>query len=182
MESYLTKRAYNKVAVFFEARGIEAIHVEIDWKGGKSGSFADYTEQFLKLYKKQKNAEVYMLGFSFGAVVALLVALKIKPKNLILCSLSPFFEEDLKNIKPSWLKWWRKHSIESNYSFSKLAPSIKLEAYLIVGDKEHKSCLIRAKDAKKKLLNSHLFIAKGGKHNIGQKEYLETVNRVISKL
>lgn len=182
MESHLTKRGYDKIAKLFEARAIEPIHVEINWKNKKSVSFTDYTEQFLKLYKKQKDTEVFILGFSFGAMIAFLVASKIKPKALILCSLSPYFEEDLKNLKPAWLKWWQKHSVGDDYSFIKLASSITSKTYLIVGEEEHKSCLIRTKDAKRKLLNSHLFVAKGAKHNVGQMEYLETIRKVISRL
>ena len=182
LESHHSKRGYGKIAKMFEFRGIVPIHVEINWGDKKSVNFTDYTMQFLKLYKKQKDIEVPIFGISFGAMIALLVASRIKPKSLVLCSLSPFFEEDMKNIKPAWLKWWKEHYIGGDYSFTKLAPSIKYETYLIVGDKEHKSCIIRANDAKKKLLNSHLYVAVGAKHADHQKEYLENKNRIVCKL
>lgn len=164
-ESHLRQRGYNKIAKFFEERRIEPIHVEIDWEKNNSKRFSDYTKQFLDLYRKPKGTEVYILGFSYGATITFLTALKTKPKALILCSLSPYFKEDLNGMKPAWVKWFRKNFVESDYSFTKLA-----------------SNLTRAKDAKKKLVNSHLSIAKGAKHKIGQKEYLETVREIISKL
>ena len=181
-ESHLKQKGYGKVARFFEEKGIEPIHVNIKWKQNSEELFKDYTRQFLKVYRKPKGAEVYILGFSYGATIAFLSAVKTKPTAFILCSLSPYFKEDLKNLRPAWLKWWKKSFVESDYSFDKLAPKVKSNTYLIVGSKEHKSCLIRAKDAKKKIKNSHLIIAKNAKHKIGQKEYLETIKKVISKL
>ncbi|MES2470845.1 MAG: hypothetical protein V4526_01265 [Patescibacteria group bacterium] len=181
-ESHLRQRGYHKVAKFFEERGIEPVHVDIEWKKNNPKRFSDYTEQFLEIFKKPKCTEVYVLGFSYGATTAFLTASKTKPKALILCSLSPYFEEDLIYVKPSWVRWFRKNFVESDYSFTKLAPKIKTKTYLIVGQKEDESCLLRAKDAKKRLSDSHLTLAKGAEHKIGQKEYLETVRKVISKL
>ncbi|MDZ4231277.1 MAG: hypothetical protein U1C52_00590 [Patescibacteria group bacterium] len=181
-ESHLRQRGYNKIAKFFEEYGIEPIHVDIDWKQSSPERFSNYTEQFLEIYKKPKGVEVYILGFSYGATIAFLTTTKTKPKTLILCSLSPYFKEDLNGMKPSWIRWFRKNFIESDYSFTKLAPKVKSKTYLIVGDEEDKSCLIRAKDAREKIQDSKLSIAKGAKHKIGQREYLETVKRVISKL
>ena len=180
-ESHLKQRGYNKVAKLFEGSGITPIHVEIDWEHSNPKRFVDYTEQFLKVYKKPKNTETYILGFSYGAMIAFLTASKTKPTALIFCSLSPFFEEDLVDLKPSWVRWWRKNFKESDYSFTKIAPKIKSKTYLIVGEKEDESCIIRAKDAKKKIQDSHLSIAKGAKHKIGEQEYLEAVKRLISK-
>jgi dienelactone hydrolase len=170
------------VAKFFEERGIEPKHVEIDWKKDDPKKFSGYAQQFLDVYKKQKGTEVYVLGFSFGATTAFITASKTKPKALILCSLSPYFKEDLGTLNPKWVKWFRKNFVESEYSFSKFAPKIKNKTYLIVGDQEGEFIFTRARDAKKKLQDSHLFVAKGAKHNIGQKEYLEAVKRVILKL
>lgn len=181
-ESHLRQRGYSKVAKFFEDQGVEVVHVDIDWNYKSVKKFSDYSEQFLSVYKKPRGAEVYVLGFSYGATVAFLTAAKTKPKALILCSLSPYFEEDLNGLKPAWVKWFRKNFTESDYSFTKLAPMVKSKTHLIVGNKEPEVCSIRAKDAVKKLLDAHLNIAKNAEHKIGQKEYLETVQKVISKL
>ena len=181
-ESYLKQRGYNKIAKFFEEQGIEPIHIEIDWKKSNPERFSDYTKQFIDLYKKPKRGKVYVLGFSYGATVAFLTAAKLKPDALILCSLSPYFEEDLEDLKASWVKWFRKNFTESDYSFTKLAPKVKSRTYLIVGDKEDRACLVRAKGARKDIADSSLSIAKGAEHKIGQKEYLATVEKVISRL
>lgn len=181
-ESHLRQRGYNKIGKFFEERGIDPIHVEINWENGNPKKFSDYVEQFLNVYKKPKGAEVYILGFSYGATISFLAASKTKPTALILCSLSPYFEEDLVTLKPTWVKWFRKNFAKSDYSFFNLVPEIKTKVYLIVGDMEGDSCLIRARDAHNKIEDSHLLVVKGAKHKIGQKEYLEAVRKIISRL
>ncbi|HWC57751.1 MAG TPA: alpha/beta hydrolase [Candidatus Paceibacterota bacterium] len=181
-QSHLKQKGYNKIAKLFEGHGIQTVHVEMQWKKNNPQRFSDYTEQFLRAFKKPKNSKIYILGFSYGATIAFLTAAKTKPNALILCSLSPYFEEDLKDLKQAWVKWFRRNFTQSDYSFTKLAPKIKSKTYLLVGDKEDAACLVRAKDAKRKILNSTLVIAKGAQHNIGQESYLKALKRVISKL
>jgi len=183
-ESHKKQSGYTEIAKFFANKNILPIQVEIDWEIKKKKNFKRYARQFIRQYNQQilpKDTEIYILGFSFGAVTALLSAPKIKPTALLLCSLSPYFKEDLLNLKPTWLKWYKNEF--SNYiSFDSVIKNVSTQAYFIVGDKEHKSCLIRAKDGQKKLKNSTLIFAKGAKHKIGQKEYLKTLKKVISKL
>ncbi|MDB5259852.1 MAG: hypothetical protein JWN37_83 [Candidatus Nomurabacteria bacterium] len=182
-ESHKRQKGYNKIAKMFEEKGITPIHVEIEWEDRKkSQNFSNYFDQFLKVFKKEKGTQIYILGFSFGAMIAYLTASKTKPKAFILCSLSPYFEEDMeKTIKVSWVKRWRKAFVDS-YSFAKFVSKVKSETYLLVGDKEDKSVLIRSKEAKKKIKYSRLTIIKGVKHNIGQKEYQEAIKKLINKL
>ena len=181
-ESHLKQRAYNKIAKIFQDYNINPVQVEINWGGKSPASFKDYNNDFLEVYKKPKDTDVYILGFSFGAMIAYLTSLKTKPKILILCSLSPYFEEDMKNMNKSDLRWWRQNFIDSDYNFNNIASNLKCEVYLVVGDKEHKSCLYRAKVSRNKIRNSHLFIAKGAQHKVGQHEYLGAIRRVISRL
>ncbi len=181
-ESHLKERGWSKVAKLFESKGITPIHVNINWKETSPERFSDYTQDFLKEFKRPKNTEVYVLGFSFGAIIAFLTAHKTNPKALILCSLSPYFEEDIPRLKPQWVKWWKKTFVESNYSFAKLAVKIKSKTYIIVEDIDAKDISYRARDAKKKISNATLVVAKGAKHRIIQKEYMMALERVVSKL
>lgn len=181
-ESSPKQKGYGRVANLFKEAGIETTQIKIDWSAGKSQSFKNCVEQFLRQYKKYKNIKTYVLGFSYGAVIAFLSQPKNNPDALILCSLSPYFQEDLKKLPPKWIRWWRKHFKNSDYSFNQLAPRITVKTFLIAGDKEGPDILRRAKAAKKLIKKSALIIAKGAKHNIGQKEYLKAIQRVIGKL
>lgn len=107
-ESHLKQSGYRKIAEYFEERGIQPIQVEIDWKYQKPARFKDFLAQFMKQYEKSRGAEVYLLGFSYGAVTAFLAESKIKPKGLILCLLSPYFEEDLKKMRRLQINFFKE--------------------------------------------------------------------------
>ena len=182
-ESHLKQSGYKKIAGYLEEKGIEPIQIEIDWKYKTPARFKDFLAQFLRQYKRpKKDTEVYLVGFSFGAVTAFLAEAKIKPKALILCSLSPYFKEDLEKMRPSWRRWFEKNMTESTYSFSELASSISTETFLIVGDQEDIECTRRARDARKKIKTAKLFIAKGARHNVSQQGYLKAVERAVGAL
>lgn len=181
-ESHIKEKGWSKVAKLFEVNGFNPVHITIDWDKTTPSSFSDYTKEFLQQFKKPKNTEVYVLGFSFGAIIAFLTATKTKPTALILCSLSPFFKEDLVKFKPTWMRWWRKHFIESDYVFNDLVSKVTTRTYLIVEDIDAKEIMHRARDAKRKLPNASLIVARGAKHRIIQKEYMTALERVIKKL
>ena len=102
---------------------------------------------------------------------------------LFLCSLSPYFKEDLKSLKKSWRNSVGKKRLEDlkNFSFQKLAKDITCKTFLIAGEKEPKELHKRVNDAHKKIKNSELFIVDGAKHEISQKEYIDKLYEVVSK-
>ena len=182
LESHKKQPSYNKIAILFESKGIVPVHVKIEWKKNKVKSFNDYNQQFLKLYKRPKSTAVYILGFSFGALIAFLTTADTKPEGLILCSLSPYFEEDLVSMRQDWLKYWEKYFPYDNFSFNKLVKKVKCKTYVIVGDKESTWSLTRARELNKMIKGSEIFLAKDAEHKINQKEYLKTVEKVIARL
>jgi hypothetical protein len=180
-ESHLKQKGYNKIAEMFKGSGITPIHVDIDWHVTKFVDFELFSKQLIKKFNARAGEEVYVLGFSFGAIIAFLTASQTYPAKLILCSLSPYFRQDLKKLKPAWQRWWNKVG-KSDLDFDILAKKVKAEIYLIAGDQESEAVLRRARSARRKLAKSHLFFAKGAKHNIGQKEYLVILEKLIKKL
>jgi alpha/beta superfamily hydrolase len=181
-ESHKRQSGYNKVADMFRERGIQPIHVEINWQVKKPQPFEKHVKQFLKKYKKPRNARVYVLGFSFGAIIAFLSEPKTKPTAIILCSLSPYFKEDIPKLPKSWSRWWNKNYPNSEYSFTELAPRIKTKTLMVAGDKEGPEVDRKMKVAKRLIKKSSLITATGAKHRIGQKKYLIGVKKVIDKL
>lgn len=177
------EREYQKIAEFFRQHKIKPVIVEIDWK---RRTMSQYVRQFEDQYFKHAyiGSEIYFLGFSYGAMVACIASARLKPKNQILCSLSPYFKEDMPSIK----KWWRsmtgKRRIEEfeNLSFAKLAKSISARTILLAGDKEGVEVEKRTKDASRKITGSELFFLNGVKHDISDKRYLEKIKSVIEKL
>lgn len=168
---------YKKLIKSFENKGFITKPIRISWKNKTMG---DYVNDFLSQVR-DKEEEIYVFGFSFGAMIALLSASRINPKKLMLCSLSPYFKEDIKRLKKSWKKIIGKKRMKffQSLSFDKVAKSIKCPTILLVGEKESKIVQNRVQEAHKLIADSTVFVAKGAKHNISQEEYLEEARRLI---
>lgn len=180
-ENRQSRKAYDVIADYFKDAGIKPIHVPIKWDLKKPGDFELYNKQFLKKYRKGKGDKVYILGFSFGALIAFLTETETKPDAVLFCSLSPYFKEDYKKIKPAWLRWWKKN-FNNEFVFNDLVKGVTTKAHFIAGDREDKSVQLRAQAAKRKLKNCTLNIAKGAAHNINNKAYLNEIKDIIDKL
>lgn len=178
-ESHLVQKSYGKIAKFFLAKGITPVQVDINWDLKKPIDFEKHNQQFFKKFQKSNNSKIYVLGFSYGAMIALLTAAKTKPSELILCSLSPYFTEDYKIIKPQWLRWW-KQNYKNDFSF-KAIPVTRAKVYLIVGAKEHNSVQRRSRLARQQIGGPAVIKIKDAKHNLNHKEYLLGLEKLIQK-
>ncbi len=181
-ESHKRQKAYHKVANLFLADGFTVEQININWHKRKPRQFSHYVEQFLRQYKRPRNAKIYILGFSYGAVTAFLSEPKTQPTALILCSLSPYFEEDIEKLSGKWLRWWRREFKNSDYPFNQLGHKIKSKTFLICGDKELSRLVRRVRIARRMIPKSSLFIAKNAHHNMAQKGYLHAIQEVINRL
>ena len=175
----LTKQEkYRKIAEYFKEAGIEPVMVNIVWK---RKIMSDYINEIIE---KANLKPFIILGFSFGAFSSLIASLKIKPKYLILCSLSPYFKEDL-----PYLGKWDKTTLGkarfrdfNKYTFSDIAKKVKSKTYIIYGEKEYKKVIEKSKKAKRYIKNSELFIAPNAKHDINNLNYQRTIKEIILNL
>ena len=87
------------------AKGFTVSLVPITWE---RATMTDYAVEFESFYEKHKANDNYVLGFSYGAVIAFITANKLKPKKIYLCSLSSDFKEDVRSMKPRITKVYRK--------------------------------------------------------------------------
>jgi len=174
-------KGYQQAIKFFKSRNFKVIPIKISWK---YKVMSDYVDEFFYQLSHKKSDDIYIFGFSFGAMIAFISAIKLKPKMLFLCSLSPYFKEDLKFLKKSWKNGVGKKRIEDlkNFSFQELAKDINCKTLLIVGEREPKELHKRVKNAHKKIKRSELFVASGAKHEISQKEYIKKLHEIISTL
>ncbi len=174
-------KGYRQTIKFFKSKNFKVIPIKISWK---HKVMSDYVNQFFCQLSHKKSDEVCLFGFSFGAMIALISAIKIKPKILFLCSLSPYFREDLKFLKESWKNSIGKKRIEDfkKFSIQELTKDITCKTLLIAGQKEPEELHKRVGDAYKKIKKSELFIVSGAKHKISQKEYIEKLHEIILNL
>jgi hypothetical protein len=141
-------------------------------------------EEFEGFFSKNKGKENYILGFSYGAVLAFITANKLKPKKIYLCSLSPDFDEDRVYMK----KWERNYIGKRRYEDTKTRRAKKLAKELIVpsvvfyGEEEgrkYPEMGIRAKETVRLAKNSKLIMVKGSKHDIANPEYQKAIKSAI---
>ncbi len=173
--------AYRKVGTIFQSIGIKPIGISITWK---RRTMTQYVNEFMEKYNKikKRNEEVYLFGFSYGANVAFIAATQIKPKAVIMGSLSPFFKEDLKYAYKSWLRGVGKTRVADhrNQSFNSFAKKFKSRALIFVGEKEWEQCHRRARIAHKLIKNSKLIVVPSARHKLQQKEYQAAVKKYVT--
>src|SRR3989338_505842 len=128
-----SQKEYREVIKRFKERKFTVIPIRISWK---HRVMSDYVKEFLKQLKHKPSDRVCLFGFSFGAMIAFITAAQLKPRALYLCSLSPYFKEDLPSLKKWWKKYWGKQRMKDfhQFSFNKLAKDIRCKTVLIVGD------------------------------------------------
>ena len=83
---------YQEIGKCFSNLGYKIVFVEIVWKYKRA---QDYSKQLTDLYQKEKGDKNIILGYSFGALVSYLSTPLLKPNALYLCSVAPYFKEDL---------------------------------------------------------------------------------------
>lgn len=178
----ITQIAYREIAKLLQKECYSPLLVPIFWK---NTTISENTKEFVTFYKSIRAKRKYILGFSFGAMIAFLASTKVRPTGLILCSLSPYFKEDLvKKSFASFATGFRYRDF-SRLESSKLAKKLKTKQILMLyGEKETKSLVTRVTEtfdhipSGKKLL---LTVRQTG-HDIGSKRYLRTIHQAAKQL
>lgn len=173
---------YQDIACEFEKKGIEAVILDIPWN---RKVMSDYVKVFKEKYQQLSFDEGYVLGFSFGAMISFISSPELKFKTQILCSLSPWFKEDLPYLKAWWKKVVGKRRVSdlTGFSYRDLARDIDCRTILLAGSKEEIE-VERNNQAVFSLLKcpKEYFVIEGAKHDITQDLYREQIYKTISEL
>ncbi len=174
---------YREVEKIIKAEGYMPVLVDVSWDGT---TVSENTEKFLKVYNNIEADKKYILGFSFGAMIAFLASTKVEVTGLILCSLSPYFSEDLPKIGKYWTpSTLKRYQDFAGLSCNVLAKQLKTQQVLMLyGEEEDKSLVNRVRDAFEKinLSNKYLVPITGAEHNIGDARYLLRIHQVAHRL
>lgn len=177
-------KAYKALANVLKGEGYSVKLITIPWK---NSTITQNTEYFLKKYKSSTSRNKYILGFSYGAMIAFLASTKISSKGIILCSLSPYFKEDINPSKKTALSrlarlrfddFLRLHSV-------KLARSTKSKKVIMLyGTLEARSLISRVKNTFAELdpEKKHIISIRKTDHNIGDKNYLLSIQLASKNL
>lgn len=170
------------MAKMLKNEGFYPVFATVDWKK----TISENADAFLSQYTAIRRKEKFILGYSYGAMIALLTSTKIRTSGLILCSLSPYFREDItrKRVKFSDLP----EEMQDDFyrlSCKNLVKKVKTKhVVMLYGDKESKTLIRRVSETftqftlKKKLLLS----VKKTEHDISDKRYLHTIDFAAQQL
>lgn len=173
-----TSKTYQEIAATFRNEGFSPILVKIPWK---NSTISDNTEYFLEKYKKIKARRKYILGFSYGAMIAFITTTKVSASGLILCSLSPYFKEDLPKkttAAQSMLMIDRFNDFQKFHS-GKIAKATKAKKVLMLYGAQESLPLIRrvVKTFSKIPSKKHLIKVSRTEHEIGNHRYLNAISK-----
>jgi len=176
--------AYKQIAKTFKKQGFYTVPVTIPWK---QTTITENKKFFLKKFRKMNRKRKYIFGFSFGAMIAFLASTEVKVSGLILCSLSPYFKEDVAKIKKNKKSLMQTLRFEdfSQLECSELVKKIKANQILMsYGSKEAKSLINRVNEvfAKSPAVQKFLFPVDQTEHNIADKKYLSKITQMTQVL
>jgi len=145
----------------------------------KRNTVQKWLSDFDKFFQKYKKRKPIVLGFSFGAYVALLSATKFIFSKLILCSLSPYFKDNIKNLPPLAYKILGQKRMRA-FKQHDLPKNIKIPARFLVGDKDLNIVIKRSISAYKKYKgNKKLVIIKDAEHDLNNRDYIKGIKKAL---
>ena len=185
----VSQKGYVSIRKRLVGDGYRVVSVAIPWR---ESTITDNAEYFLKKYetmlqKFDKTTDVYFLGFSYGALIAFLASTKLSVKGLILCSLSPYFKEDLPKRLPKNVSLLQEKRYEAFASLpaEQLAKKIKAKhVMMLYGEKESIRLIERTKLAFHAIASpkKYLFTIGNTDHDIADKKYISAIHFATSFL
>jgi alpha/beta superfamily hydrolase len=168
-------KPYRYLANLVKKAGYLVVPIEIEWD---RTTITDWIDQANGAIQEKLGNEGVILGFSFGACVAAQLAAYYPNFTIIFASLSPYFQDNLKNIPVSAQKYFGKRRMES-FAQTKFKPGNN-KAYFLMGEKDW--------DYGKRVIKKRFGSWKGKKeiyfipeidHYIGHEEYLDKIEDII---
>lgn len=172
---------YQWMVRYYGERGYVVKEVNVTWN---NRVMSDYVQEFLDYYYSNKTGENHIIGFSYGAMIALIAARELKLDSLVLCSLSPYFNEDLQNLK----LWWKIEvglkRVEDfrKYKAIRIARSITVPTVVLYGTVEgnkYPQLKVRCEETAKYIKNARLVVVDGAPHDIDHPTYREAIKEAF---
>src|SRR5258708_6208195 len=91
-----TDKDFVWLVAYLKKNKFNIVPVSIQWD---YRIMSDYINDFKRCYEDHRTITNYVLGFSYGAVIAFSTASQLRPNKVFLCSLSPDFKEDMSSQK-----------------------------------------------------------------------------------
>lgn len=176
-----TDKNYAWLLAFLKTKNYKVVPVPVKWN---YKTLSENKVELVDFFKKYKGEENHILGFSYGAVLAMLIGNEVKPKRLYLCSLSPHFSEDLKFLSPEIKEYIGKRRLLDieNRSGRELAKSLNVPTVVFYGEDEGKQfpqLKKRCEETVELISKSKLILVKNAPHKIDFSGYVEAVKEEL---
>ena len=176
-----TEKCYQWMIRYYKDQGFEVRMITINWQ---RQVMSDYVDQFKEQFVKEDGMKEYVLGFSFGAMIAFIAANEIKPDKLFLCSLSPYFSEDKKFIQKSSRRFLGVHRLEDfkKYKAKCLAQTITVPTIVFCGEREGKrypQLFKRCKETAAQLTQAKFIVVPDAPHEIDYPTYIQSIKKNV---
>ena len=171
----ITSLEYASLLGAIESKGYKTRFISITWN---YHTIDDWVRECEETYHTYNPQDIILAGFSFGAMTAFVAASHRVPAELWLCSLSPYFAEDLANITEIEAEIGKRRTITfRSLSFYKSASSITCPVHIWYGEKErrHPDLVHRAEEAHALLPQSTLTIIPQTGHQVTDPRYVEAI-------
>lgn len=175
----LKDRDYQAVLDVYKNAGYKAELISVDWN---YKTIDDYVDEVRKKISKKDLRDSLLSGFSWGAMIALVLAAEYQsPKKLLLFSLSPYFAEDLPRLKKSWIDGVGKARLKAfkNLPMEPLAKKVNCPTLIFAGTQEGAELEHRVKEAHRLVTGSKLFMLDGVKHDVADRRYVEALRKEL---
>lgn len=168
---------YRQIAVFARKKGFNVLAFNPRWQKHVAIDWINEFEQFTQRHVPSLHNTV-VLGFSFGAYIAVNSARDIKFKKLLLCSLSSYFRDDISKLPALAYRILGKRRMKDFKKYAFLSAP-QTPAVFFVGDKDLPMVVERTEKAYKQWRGpKKLEIINGAEHEI-DKKYLEAIKKYI---
>ncbi len=163
-----TDKNYAWLFEFLKSKNYKVVPVPVSWN---YKTLSDNAVELVDFFKKYKEEENYILGFSYGSVLAMLNANEIKLKKLYLCSLSSAFSEDVEFVPEGLIKYIgkRRYLDMNNRSGMKIAKELNVSTTIFYGEREgreYPQLKKRCEETAKLARNAKLIVVKDAPHKM----------------
>lgn len=170
---------YKPLITFCKHNNVSVEVISYVWKYSTQKQIAE------KVALRLRDGNSIVLGFSLGALIALLsvAQTKLKYKHLILCSTTPLFSETVfpKNVKEYLGKKRVQEAIDTK--ISNIAKSINnTPVTILVGENEDKEIIRQNISLSNKIHKSYFINIKNTGHDMYAPEYLKEINSLLLKI
>lgn len=169
---------YRDVIKYAKQQKFEVVPIKIDWDLNKN--MPDYIKEVSSQISDKEDS--YILGFSFGAYISYVLSKKKKLNGYIFCTISPYFYENLKDIPNKSKEYFGDNFIKSLKKYT-IHGGNKNKAWFLVGEKDWNLAKQVNREACREWSGeSNFILVKNAEHELGQKNYVAQVRKIIKNL